>query len=109
MLAGSVCAQTSGPDEPIELRASPTLHPAPRGDAAHRLPIRLDAQTVTASPDLDAVAEGNAEFRRGGMKISADRLRYEQAEDLATAVGHVRISRDGNVYSGPELQLKVQR
>ena len=109
MLAGSVCAQASGPDEPIELRASPTLHPAPRGDAARRLPIRLDAQTVTSSPDLDAVAEGNAEFRRGGMKISADRLRYEQAEDLATAVGHVRISRDGNVYSGPELQLKVQR
>jgi LPS-assembly protein len=109
MLAGSVCAQTEGAGEPIELRASPTLHPPPRGDAARRLPIRLDAQTVTASPDLDAVAEGNAEFRRGGTKISADRLRYEQAEDLATAIGHVRISRDGNVYSGPELQLKVQR
>jgi len=43
------------------------------------------------------------------MKISADRLRYEQADDLATALGNVRISRDGNVYSGPELQLKVQR
>ena len=109
MLASSVWAQASGPDEPIELRPSPTVQPAPRGEAANRLPIRLNAQTVTGSPDLDAVAEGNAEFRRGGMKISADRLRYEQAEDLATAVGHVRISRDGNVYTGPELQLKVQR
>jgi len=99
----------AGADEAIELRMSPALQPAPRGDAARRLPIILNAQTVTGSPDLDAVAEGNAEFRRGGMKISADRLRYEQAEDLATASGNVRVSRDGNVYTGPELQLKVQR
>ena len=110
MLAGSVWAQVpAGPDEPIELRPSPALQPALRGDAARRLPIILNAQTVTGSPDLDALAEGNAEFRRGGMKISADKLRYEQADDLATAVGNVRISRDGNVYTGPELQLKVQR
>jgi len=110
MLAGSVWAQAAtGPDEPIELRPSPTLQPSPRGDAARRLPITLNAQTVTGSPDIDAVAEGHAEFRRGGMKISADSLRYEQAEDLATALGNVRISRDGNVYTGPELQLKVQR
>jgi LPS-assembly protein len=109
MLAGSACAQATGPDEPIELRPSPALQPAPRGEAARKLPITLNAQTVTGNPDLDAVAEGNAEFRRGGMKISADRLRYEQADDLATALGNVRISRDGNVYTGPELQLKVQR
>ena len=110
MLAGSVWAQVpAGPDEPIELRPSTALQPAPRGDAARRLPIILNAQTVSGSPELEMVAEGNAEFRRGGMKISADKLRYEQADDLATALGNVRISRDGNVYTGPELQLKVQR
>ena len=109
MLVGPACAQAFGPDAPIELRSSPALQPAPRGEAAQRLPITLSAQTVTGSPDLDAVAEGNAEFRRGNMKISADRLRYEQGDDLATALGNVRISRDGNVYTGPELQLKVQR
>ena len=110
MLMGPVWAQVpAGPDEPIELRPSTALQPAPRGDAARRLPIILNAQTLTGSPELEAVAEGNAEFRRGGMKISADKLRYEQADDLATALGNVRISRDGNVYTGPELQLKVQR
>lgn len=110
MLGGSAWAQVpAGPDEPIVLRPSPALQPALRGDAARRLPIILNAQTVTGSPDLEAVAEGNAEFRRGGMKISADKLRYEQADDLATALGNVRVSRDGNVYTGPELQLKVQR
>ena len=109
LLPGPARAQAAGPDEPIELRTSPLLQPAPRGNAASRLPISLSAQTLEGSPDLDAVAEGHAEFRRGGVKISADRLRYEQADDLATATGNVRISRDGNVYTGPELQLKVQR
>ena len=41
--------------------------------------------------------------------LRADRLTYEAPEDQAIAHGHVRISQDGNVYSGPELQLKVQR
>ncbi len=112
VLAGSVCAEASepeGPYEPIELRPSPALQPAPRGEAARKLPIILNAQRVTGSPDLEAVAEGNAEFRRGGTRLSADRLRYEQADDLAIATGNVRISRDGNVYTGPELQLKVER
>ncbi len=109
MLAGPACAQAQAPDEPIELRPSTALQPAPRGDAARGLPVLLNAQTVTGSPDQDAVAEGNVEFRRAGMTIRADHLRYEQADDLATALGNVRISRDGNVYSGPELQLEVQR
>ena len=43
------------------------------------------------------------------MVLRADSLSYTYADDLARALGHVRISRDGSVYSGPELQLKVQR
>jgi LPS-assembly protein len=109
MLADSAAAQVRGPDAPIELRLSPALQPPPRGEAARRAPIILNADSLTGSPDLEAVAEGHAEFRRAGTRISADRLRYEQTDDLATALGNVRISRDGNVYSGPELQLKVQR
>ena len=43
------------------------------------------------------------------MVIHADKLTYDQAEDLARATGHVVVTRDGNVFSGPELQLKVER
>jgi LPS-assembly protein len=109
LLAGSARAQATGPDAPILLRPSPALQAAPRGDAERRLPIVLKAQSLSGNPDLDAVAQGNVEFRRGNMSIRADRLHYDQVQDLATALGHVRISRDGNVYTGPELQLKVQR
>ena len=61
------------------------------------------------APDLETVAEGNAEFRRGGVVIRADRLTYEHADDLARASGNVRVSKDGNTYSGPELQLHVSQ
>jgi LPS-assembly protein len=90
------------------LRPSPALQPPPRGDAARGLPIIVQADEIRGRPDLETVAEGEAEFRRGGVVIRADRLSYEQADDLARATGHVRISKDGNTYSGPELQLHVQ-
>ena len=88
---------------------SPELKPLPRGDAGRQLPAFLEAQEVRGRPDLETIAEGDVEFRRGGVVIRSDRLTYEQSEDLAIARGNVRISRDGNRYSGPELQLKVQR
>jgi len=113
---GAACAvpafaqsATDLPREGIELRMSPELKPLPRGDAGRQLPIILQAQEVRGRPDLETVAEGNVEFRRGGVVIRSDRLTYEQPEDLAIARGNVRISRDGNRYSGPELQLKIQR
>lgn len=90
------------------LRPSPVLQPPPRGEEARRLPIILKADSVSGTPDIEATAEGHAQFRRGGISISADKLRYESPEDLAIASGNVRISRDGNVYTGPELQLKVE-
>jgi LPS-assembly protein len=109
LLVAPAWAQTSGPDEPIELRPSPALQPPLRGDAARKLPIIVRAQSVSGRPDLETQAEGNAEFRRGSTTVRADRLSYDQPEDLAIARGNVRISRDGNIYTGPELQLKVQR
>ena len=95
--------------EAVELQPNRRLQPPPRGDASRRLPIILQADQLRARPDIDAVAEGAVEFRRGGLAIGADRLSYEQADDLATARGHVRITTDGAVYTGPELQLRVQR
>jgi len=109
LLFSGVEAAAQAADGPITLEPSRKLQAPPRGDAAKRLPIILRAQDIRARPDLEAVAEGDVEFRRGGTVISADRLSYEQAEDLAVARGHVRIARDGAIYRGPELQLRVQR
>ncbi|MBK1686599.1 LPS-assembly protein LptD [Rubrivivax gelatinosus] len=97
------------PPSPLQLIPDRKLDAPPGGEAGRRLPIVLRAQEVRARPNLDAVAEGDAEFRRGGTVIQSDRLSYDQAEDLAVARGHVRIERAGAIYWGPELQLRVQR
>ncbi len=55
------------------------------------------------------MAEGEVEFRRGGLVIRADRLVYDSPQDMAKASGQVRVSRQGAVYAGPELELRVQR
>ena len=93
----------------IALRASPALLPPAHGDAGRALPIILRAREVNGRPDLDAQASGDVEFRRAGVVIHADKLTYDQADDLANATGHVIVSRDGNTFAGPELQLKVER
>ncbi|MFO1295845.1 MAG: LPS assembly protein LptD [Rubrivivax sp.] len=69
----------------------------------------LQARTLRGQPDVQTVAEGDVEFRRGGLVIRADRIAYDVPEDRASAKGHVRIEREGVVYRGPEVQLDVQR
>jgi len=91
------------------LQGSRSLLPLPRGEDAKRLPIVLQADRIRSQPDLETVAEGKVEFRRGGTVIKADRLAYDTAQDLASAIGNVRVTRGGAVYTGPELQLRVQR
>ena len=98
----------SQPGVALKLVPATALQPAPRGEASRKLPIILRANEVRGRPDLETVAEGDAEFRRGNVVIRADRLSYDHPGDLAVARGHVRISRDGNVYTGSELQLHVQ-
>ena len=93
----------------IALRLSPALEGPPRGEEARNLPIIVQARELRGRPDIETLAEGDAELRRGGLLIRADRLSYESAEDLALAKGNVQVRRDGNVYTGPELQLRLQR
>jgi LPS-assembly protein len=108
LVTSMACAQDVAPDG-LALQLSTSLAPPPRGDAAKALPVIVQARELHGRPDQGTVAEGDAELRRGGMVIRADRMSYDQADDLAIASGHVRASRDGNVYSGPELQLHLQR
>ncbi len=110
MAAGPACGQAQAQaQEGLNLRMATTLSPPPRGEAAAEAPIVLKAREMHGRPDLETVLEGDAEFRRAGIAIHADHLSYQQAEDLAIARGNVRIDQDGNRYSGPELQLHVQR
>ncbi len=96
-------------DATLILRLSPQLQLPPRPEPGARAAIIVRAREMRGRPDLETVAEGGVELRSAGLVVRADSLTYEQADDLAVARGNVRVSRDGNVYSGPELQLRLQR
>jgi LPS-assembly protein len=103
--ASSRAADDSAPP----LRLQTELSPHPSSDKAAQAPMIIRAKTLRGSPEQEAVAEGDVEFRRGGTVLRADRVDYSFVDDRVVAKGHVRISRDGSVYTGPELQLKVQQ
>jgi LPS-assembly protein len=101
--------QADVPEQPLRLKLGEELQSSVRASQTRPRSVVLRANEIQSRPDLDTVAEGNVEFRHAGTVIQADRLAYDVADDLVTARGNVRISRDGNVYSGPEMQLHVQR
>ena len=83
--------------------------PASAASGAAEQPVSLQAERISGQPDIEAVAEGAVELRRGNVVIRADRLTYRSAEDLARATGKVRLDRDGDHFSGSEMQLQMQR
>lgn len=66
------------------------------------------ADRIQGTVDTDVTLTGNAELRRaGGDVMKADTMHYVDLEDELFAKGAVRIVRDGNVYQGPELRIKL--
>lgn len=98
---GAWAQETAAP-----LQATPTLGPPNDGAG---LPIVLEADRISGRPELDTLAEGAVQLRRGSTLIRADRLSYDVPQDLARATGNVVIEREGNRFTGPQLELHVQR
>jgi LPS-assembly protein len=71
------------------------------------LPTNLSAERMTGRPDRDVILERDAEIVRGGTTLNADKATYDIIEDQVHAVGHVRINRYGDRYTGDELKLKL--
>ncbi len=70
--------------------------------------VAIEASRLSSQAGMQTTAEGNAEFRHDDLVIRADRLSYRQAESEASAKGSVRIERNGNTYTGTELQLNLR-
>lgn len=87
--------------------AQPATTPAPPAAPA-KLPIYVWGEKLTGKTEQNTIAEGDAQLTQGETTIHADRMNYEVATDIATADGNVRIEREGNIYKGSLLQLKVE-
>ena len=91
------------------LAPSRDLAPLPRGEAPGARPAFIRAQRLQARPDLEAVAEGEVEFRRGPVVIRAERVEYDLPADRARVQGGVQFESEGVRVRGRELELLLQR
>lgn len=100
-------AQTSATSDALQLKESTSLQEVLDPSTRAQLPSYVSGQTISGRTDLDTTVQGSALLRKGDMLIRADHLDYNQPTDLARARGHVHVNRAGNVYEGPQLELRV--
>jgi len=104
-VAGQALAQT---DAPLQLKPTPALDDALTAAQRKEAPVFLQGARISGRADLETVVQGDAEMRKADTIIRADTLEYDQPTDQARASGNVRIYRDGNLYQGPLMELKVE-
>jgi LPS-assembly protein len=71
-------------------------------------PVYGRGYRVEGRSGQDVTLQGDAELRRAGTVVRADRLTYYEADDELFAVGQVRVTREGNIFTGPHLRLKIE-
>jgi len=106
LLAWSIGASWAQPAQ-LSLRTSPLLEEAVSERQRSEGAVFVKGAQITARPDMDLVVQGETSIRRPGLALSADRLDYDQTQDVVDAKGQVRISTPTSVFSGPHLKLKV--
>jgi LPS-assembly protein len=107
-IPGAAWTQEQGVEPPLQLRPSRTINDAITPEQRDKAPVFLLGDRLQTIAERTTVLQGRAQLRKPGTVISADRLEYDQVEDRATASGNVLINRGGNVYQGPQLELRVE-
>lgn len=107
LLPGALQAQDLAPLPPLPLQMTRLLSESLASDEVDRVPSFVSGQRITAQTDVRTVVEGEAEWRRHDLVVRADRLEHQTDSNTAIATGSVRINREGNVYEGPALRLKL--
>jgi LPS-assembly protein len=70
-------------------------------------PSEISAEKMTGRPDRDLQLDDKVEVVRGATTITSDRAKFHVVEDQVEAFGHVRMTRNGDVYNGDELKLNM--
>ncbi len=70
-------------------------------------PRTLEAQKIEGINQQSASAEGGVVLKQSNMEVRAERLDYDQTNDTATTVGKVTMLRDGDIFDGYDLKLKL--
>ncbi len=112
LCASGMSAWAQSPVEPssqgvLKLKPSLLLREDLTPEQRKNQPTFVFGNRISGRSEIETVIDGNAELRRNGLTLRADRIEYYQPTDLAKARGKVYINRDGNVYEGTEAEIKV--
>jgi LPS-assembly protein len=88
----------------VALRLDPELRESTR-EAPGALFIRGDA--IRGRSERDITLQGDAEVRREGMVVRADRLTLYEVDQEVIGAGNVRVLRDGGVFTGSQVWLRL--
>ncbi|HYF60498.1 MAG TPA: LPS-assembly protein LptD [Burkholderiaceae bacterium] len=105
--AGSAVAQPSARGVPGSALRLETELQAGNLDADAPRPTFARGERIDGRTGRETTLEGGAEIRRGGTVVRGDRLTLYEADDEVVAVGDVRVAREGQVFTGPQLRLRL--
>ena len=94
-------------DRPVLLRSSPMLEESVTLRQNQEGAVFVSGQRIVMQPALNTVIEGDASLRKPGLNMRADRLVYDQSQDVLEAYGSIQLNRPGSQFHGTTLNLKV--
>jgi LPS-assembly protein len=91
---------------PSAARFAPLLFALCAGAAAQQAqePITIDAQSIEGITGLEVTARGGVEFRQDATSVYADYLKYNREFGKLEAEGGVRLTQDGDRFTGQRLR-----
>ncbi|MFZ9141118.1 MAG: hypothetical protein ACO21C_06595, partial [Burkholderiaceae bacterium] len=92
------------------LRIDPrlSLQPPPRpGLTDDKTPMYFFGDEIDGQLEDTLILEGRAELRQLGMSLKADRLTMDMVPNRLQATGNVQLFKEGELYTGPALSLKL--
>ncbi len=111
-LAGSLLAASLQAQEQSHATAERVARPSSAQLLGQDVPLPLAAENIYLEGDTlsgvtgeNVVLSGSAKLEYEGTTVQADALEYRQSDNRALARGSVRIEKDGNVFTGDEVNI----
>lgn len=102
----SAYSQSEQPTKaPVLLKSSEGLSAPQTG--ARPGPMFTSSDQASGRLDIELQLNGNAQVRRDGTVVSADRIVYAEPSNELTATGNVKASKDGVSFLGTQLFLQM--
>jgi LPS-assembly protein len=102
----SALSASSWADTALPLRLERSLQEA-NAEKTDGRPVFGKGLDVEGRTEKETTFIGDAELRKAGSVLKGDRITYYTEDDEVVAVGNVRLTREGNVFTGPQMQLRL--